>query len=200
MNRFQRVFYMLKTFLFYKLILRRIGFRSIIQSTLKIEKGKNISIGNNVIIGYKSWLAANPIVQGSSCILEIQDGCSIGNFNHIYSTKQILIKKNVLIADKVYISDNLHGYQNINLPIIHQPVMQNNVVIIDEGTWIGENACILGVSIGRNCVVGANSVVTKDVPDFCVVVGAPAKIIKRYCDTTLEWMATYPDGSFKNKI
>lgn len=46
--------------------------------------------------------------------------------------------------------------------------------------WIGEGVCIIGAKIGKNVVVGANAVVTKDIPDYCVVVGQPARIIKRY--------------------
>jgi len=167
-----------------------------VQSTLKIEHGENIRIGNRVLIGYKSWLAASPQTGAASCQLEIKDGCSIGNFNHIYATKSVIIHQNVLTADKVYISDNLHGYQDITLPILQQKIVQNGVVEIGDGCWIGENACILGVKIGRNSVVGANSVVTKDIPDYSVVVGAPAKIIKRYCSESGQWKKTKPNGDF----
>ena len=53
-------------------------------------------------------------------------------------------------------------------------------VEIGDGTWIGENVCIIGASIGKQCVIGANSVVLKDIPDYCVAVGLPAKVIKKY--------------------
>ncbi|WP_342330324.1 acyltransferase [Pedobacter sp. FW305-3-2-15-E-R2A2] len=200
MNRFQRAMHMLKTILLYRTIFKKIGYRSIVINPLKIENGKNILIANNVLIGYKSWLAASPLTGESECILEIGEGCSIGNFNHIYSTKQIILEKNVLTADKVYISDNLHGYKNVNLPIIKQPIVQNNIVVIGEGSWIGENVCVLGVKIGKNCVIGANSVVTKDIPDYCVAVGSPAKIIKRYCFDTNEWLKTDKNGNFINEV
>jgi acetyltransferase-like isoleucine patch superfamily enzyme len=118
----------------------------------------------------------------------IGDGSCIGNFNHIYATKSIVIGKNVLTADKVYISDNLHGYEDISLPILHQPIKQIGTVIIGDGSWLGENVCVIGAKIGVNCVIGANSVVTKDIPDYCVAVGSPAKIIKRYCFEKQEWL------------
>jgi len=196
MYKLRRLFQFLKTVLYYKLRFKQIGNRTIVQSTLKIEHGENIRIGNRVLIGYKSWLAASPQTGAASCQLEIKDGCSIGNFNHIYATKSVIIHQNVLTADKVYISDNLHGYQDITLPILQQKIVQNGVVEIGEGCWIGENACILGVKIGRNSVVGANSVVTKDIPDYSVVVGAPAKIIKRYCSESGQWKKTKPNGDF----
>ena len=65
--------------------------------------------------------------------------------------------------------------------------MQNGKVRIGSGSWIGENACILGVIIGKQCVIGANSVVTKDIPDYSVAVGIPAKVIKKYNFETQQW-------------
>jgi len=185
-----------ETILYYKIVLKKIGYKSVIWSPLKLENAQNISIGNKVLIGYKTWLAASPLTGEEDCILEIHDGSSIGNFNHIYATKKIIIHNNVLTADKVYISDNLHGYKNISIPILKQDIIQNNEVIIGEGSWIGESACILGSNIGKHCVVGANSVVTKDIPDYCVVAGAPAKIIKRYSFDKSEWLRTDSTGNF----
>ena len=60
-------------------------------------------------------------------------------------------------------------------------------ITIGEGSWIGRNAVILSANIGRNCVVAAGSYVNKDVPDYCVVAGVPAKIIKRYNMETKKW-------------
>ena len=107
-----------------------------------------------------------------------------------------MLGAHVLTANGVYISDNLHGYQDVTTPILRQPIRQNGMVEIGDGSWIGHNACILGVRIGRHCVVGANAVVTRDLPDYSVAVGAPAVIIRRYDADTGTWRATQPDGSF----
>ena len=88
----------------------------------------------------------------------------------------------------MYISDNLHGYKDIKTPIWKQPIVQNRDVEIGEGSWIGENVCILGVHIGKHCVIGANSVVTHDIPDYSVAVGSPAKVIKRYDFENNQWV------------
>ena len=101
---------------------------------LNISGIKNICIGNNVSIAYKTWLAAIPHTGSEKCELIIGDGTCIGNFNHIYATTSIVIGNNVLTADKVYISDNLHGYENISVPIIHQPIKQIGTVVIGDGT------------------------------------------------------------------
>ena len=166
------------------------GEKSSVIFPLNINGINNITIGNNVTVSYKSWLAAVPHTGEKLCELKIGDGSSIGNYNHIYATKSIIIGKNVLTADKVYISDNLHSYENINIPIIQQPIKQIATVEIGDGTWLGENVCVIGAKIGKNCVIGANSVVTKDIPDYCVAIGAPAKIIKRYCLKTNKWLNT----------
>lgn len=154
---------------------------------LKIKGLQYISLKDNVHINYKSWLEACPLEGQSECVLQIGEGSVVGNFNHIYATQKIIIGKKVLIADKVYISDNLHGYQRIDVPIMDQPIRQNKEVIIDDGTWLGENVCVLGAKIGKNCVIGANSVVTKDIPDYSIAVGVPAKVIKKFNPFNSTW-------------
>ena len=94
------------------------------------------------------------------------------------------------------ISDNLHSYENISLPISKQPVKQIGCVKIGDGTWLGENVVVIGAKIGKNCVIGANSVVNKDIPDYCVSVGIPAKIIKRFNLKTSKWENTDDAGNF----
>lgn len=171
--------------------------KSIIVKPLRIE-GENIFIGDNVYIQYKTWLEARPLTGEKKAYLEIQDGCVIGNFNEIYATKRIILEKDVLTADRVYISDNLHGYENPNIPIVRQPIVQNgDEVRIGEGSWLGVGVAVVGASIGKHCVIGANAVVTKEIPDFCVAVGIPAKIIKRYDFGAGCWRKTNPDGTFK---
>lgn len=172
------------------------GKKSKIIKPLIISGEENIEIGDSVKIGYNVWLSAKSTPRVPRPILSIGNGCRIGNFNHIYSTGSIIIENDVLTADKVYISDNLHSYEDINIPIWKQAIKQKNQAIIKSGTWIGENVCIIGATIGKNCVIGANSVVTKDVPDYSVAIGAPARIIKRYNLKLQSWVKTNPDGSF----
>ncbi len=167
--------------------MNQFGWRSVIVKPLKINGSKNMQIGDGVTVEYKTWLAARPLTGMGTCHLVIEDGCTIGHFNHIYATNSVVLHKNVLTADKVYISDNLHGYENIEIPIKKQPIVQNGVVEIGEGTWLGENVCVLGAKIGKQCVIGANSVVTKDIPDYSIAVGVPAKVIKQYDFKTKKW-------------
>ena len=166
--------------LFWRKRFGRLGKKSYVCSPLRIDGAKNIVIGKNVFVAYKSWLAALPLTGEENCALELHDGVTIGHFNHIYATKRIVLEKNVLTADKVYISDNIHGYSNVKIPIKNQPIIQHGEVVIGEGSWLGENVCVLGAKIGKHCVIGANSVVTRDIPDYCVAVGIPAQVIKKF--------------------
>lgn len=157
---------------------------------------ERIFIGSKVFIRNRTWLAAEPVTGESSCSLIIGDGTYVGNFCHFYASKKIEIGKKVLFADKVYLSDNLHSYQNIDEAVIDQPVRQLKAVVIGDGAWLGENVCVIGASVGKNSVVGANSVVTKDIPDYCIAVGSPARVIKRYDFTTKEWRIVDVNGNF----
>ena len=71
---------------------------------------------------------------------------------------------------------------------MEQPIIQNGTVEIGERSWLGENVCVLGAIIGKHCVIGANSVVTHDIPDYSVAVGAPAKVIRKYDFSSKEWI------------
>jgi acetyltransferase-like isoleucine patch superfamily enzyme len=179
-------YHLLKSAVLYRPLFEEMGRNSFLIKPLKLSDPQNISIGNNVSIFHKTWLLT---YQASEKVpeLRIDDGATIGHFNHITCVNRVYIGKNVLTADKVYISDNLHGYEDVRTPICFQPVFSKGEVSIGEDTWIGENVAVIGVKIGKHCVIGSNSVVTKDIPDFSVAAGAPAKVIKRYNEATGKW-------------
>ena len=179
----------LRNTLYTRIYRKRFGFLGkdvAISRPLSLSGAENIFVEDGVYIGSDVWLFAVALT-GTTCCLKIKRGCSIGRFCHICSTQSIVIGENVLIAEKVYITDNLHSYEDVKMPVISQPIKQINNVSIGEGSWIGENVCIIGAKIGRHCVIGANSVVTKDIPDYCVAVGAPARIIKKYSFNRNTW-------------
>lgn len=167
--------------------LRHLGSNSYVLNPLKIHSPENISIGNNVRIGNHTWLAAVPWTGEENCELIFKDGATIGDFNHIYATGSVVFEKDALTANFVYISDNLHCFEDIKMPIKDQPIKQLRHVTIGEGCWIGEHVSIIGSSIGKHSVIGANSVVTHDIPDYCVAVGNPAKVIKKYDFNLKKW-------------
>ena len=168
----------------YKFAFHEIGKKSLIYRPLQLDKTKSISIGNNVFVAEGAWLMGG---DENVITLRIEDGTAIGHFSHIIGLSSLTIEKNVLIADKVFVSDSTHNYEDINSPILYQGVRSLSPVVIGEGSWICENVCICGASIGKHCVIGANSVVTHDIPDYCIAVGSPAKIIKKYDFELNEW-------------
>lgn len=190
----RKFFYYIFSHPFYKIKLGALGTGSKLHQAV-ITGGKNIYIGQNVYIRRGGWLAAD--ARGiAPCRLSIGDGTYIGNYCHIYATNNIGIGNKVLIADRVYISDNVHSYENVNVPVIDQPIKQLPALTIGDGAWLGENVCVIGASVGKNSVVGANAVVTRDIPDYCVALGIPAIIVKRYNFKTGSWCKTDNDGSF----
>lgn len=117
----------------------------------------------------------------------IGDNVTVVDFVHIGATNYVEIGNNVLMASKIYISDHNHGtYSGNNQTNPHTPPQQRYVsndkrVVIGDNAWIGESVSILpGVTIGQGSIIGANSVVVKDIPSFSIAVGNPAKIIKNF--------------------
>lgn len=191
MNILRRISNHLFIYPYYRRHFKKFGRKSNLLKPLKIDFPQNISIEDNVLIQEYAWLAAVPLTGATTCHLQIGEGSILGHFNHIFCTQSINIGKQVLTADKVYISDNLHNYTDINLPILMQPISQSQPVKIGDGSWIGENVCILGASIGKGCVIGANAVVLTDIPDYSVAVGVPAKVVKQYNSETKQWEKTF---------
>lgn len=145
---------------FQKKKIGNIGNNSEIRPYVTILGTRNVEIGNNVIIPGGTLISNYP-----------------GNPN-----SKVVIEDDVLLGPNVAIYSSTHNYKDISIPIKNQGY---NVAIttLKKGCWIGINSVILpGVTIGKNSVVGANSVVNKDVPDYTIVAGAPAKIIKNLAE------------------
>ena len=109
----------------------------------------------------------------------------IGVYNSILGP--VTIGDHVLLAPHVVLSGLNHSFEDVTRPISQQPTL-TKAIVIEEGAWIGANSVVTaGVHIGRNAVVAGGSVVTRDVPDFAVVAGNPARIVKQYNFETALW-------------
>lgn len=146
----------------------------------KLNGAQLVRVGNEVTIGEQAWLNAKDDRGDGLSTLSIGDGTYIGRLVHINAWQSVTIGCNVLIADRVFISDADHNFADTKIPIRLQGDSFRGAVLLQDGCWIGIGAVILpGVTIGRNAIVAANAVVTKDVPACSVVGGIPAKIIKQ---------------------
>lgn len=170
-------------------IFKNFGHGSYIVKPLRIKGGKDIAVGVNVSIlqhlRIEAW-KKNPL-QMEPCIV-IGDDTNIEQNVHITAAESVLIGKGCSILGGVVITDIHHEYSDPTVPPSHQNIVTSPVKIGDQ-TFIGMHAVALpGVTIGKHCVIGANSVVTDDVSDYTVVAGVPAKPIKRYDIKMKKWI------------
>ncbi|MNP22396.1 putative acetyltransferase [compost metagenome] len=133
---------------------------------------------------------------GNIC-LTIGDDVQINDHVHIGAARSVVIGDRVLIASKVFISDHNHGVYKGSAPHSSpleppaQRVIDAAPVVICEDVWIGEYVCVLpGVTIGKGSIIGAMSVVTRDIPPFSIAVGAPAVVVKEYDFEKAIWIST----------
>ena len=179
-------YWLLKTQFYYRRYFRHIGSRSRIIKPLRLKNVEHISIGTGVMINKYNWLQTIQI-KDRRPELTIGDGCVLGNFNHITCVDRVLLEDKVLTADRVFITDHGHEYADPTRPIIDQGIALRKPVVIGGGSWLGENAVVISCRIGRNCAVGANSVVLSDIPDYSIAVGAPARVVRRFNPETKLW-------------
>jgi acetyltransferase-like isoleucine patch superfamily enzyme len=144
-----------------------------------------IDLGEACIIGPYCSLSAGVMpkqVIDHAPVVKIGDRCLIGKGSGIVGHSSIEIGDDVFTGHHVYITDANHGYEDVTTPIGAQ-FAPTRPVRIGAGSWLGHGTVVLpGSDIGRNVAVGAGSVVTGPLPDFCVAVGNPARVIRRYVE------------------
>jgi acetyltransferase-like isoleucine patch superfamily enzyme len=147
---------------------------------LNVASGGRLTIGDNVLIDGGVYLTAD----GGT--LEIGADSYIGMGTVIVAAERVSIGCDALIAAYVTIRDQDHGVSKPGVPYRAQPP-QSAPVSIGQNVWLGTHAAVLkGVTIGEGCIVGANAVVTRDLPPNCVAVGVPAKMIRQKTETGID--------------
>ena len=164
----------------YRRHFRYFGKNSLLAPGAVINRPGNIAVGNGSSILRNCVLE---VCRLDGCI-EIGDGVSLGEYIHITAAGKISIGNHVLTGRFVLITDNSHGScetrEELMVPPLERPVAARGDVVIGNNVWIGDKVSILpGVHIGDGCVIGANSVVTKDIPAYCIAVGNPCRIVKQ---------------------
>lgn len=151
----------------------------------RLREAGNISIGDDVTIGEHTVIELFSAYRDQAFTphMEVGNYSHIGDHSHISCVNHIYIGNGVRMGRRVFITDNAHGASDRSLldenPLF-RPISSKGPVMIYDNAWIGEMAVILpGVTIGKGSIVGAGAVVTKDVPEYCVVGGNPARLIKK---------------------
>lgn len=183
---------------FIKLLLTRIN---CLLFGVKYVDGLYIGYGAKLVGGGRlrinKWCQIMPysmMVSLRNGIIEVGEGTTISMFSRIASLGYVKFGKYVEMGPNCFIADFNHEYTDITVPIKSQGLRINPTsdesanVEIGDGSWLGTHVVIAGnVKIGKHCVIGANSVVTKNIPDYSVATGSPAKVIKRYNRVSGKW-------------
>ena len=148
---------------------------------------RQIEVGRNVFIGRDAWIN----LTSRSARLTIGDGVTIGNSFTTGIGQRVEVGDGVMMSDRVTLLDQLHDFRGwvaealaeSRVPMSTWALTEAQPVVVGAGTWLGIGVVVLpGVTIGQGCAVGANAVVTRDLPDFSVAVGVPARIIGHAVD------------------
>lgn len=159
----------------------------LIRRPIYIRGKKGLSFEKGFTTGYRCRFEIFNAQEGAK--LCFGENCKIGDNVHIAASKKVNIGNNCLFASNIYISDTNHG-DGSNSPLTppDQWELSSNPVEIGNCVWIGEGVAVLpGSKIGDGCIIGAHAVVKGDIPSYCVAVGAPAKIVKKYDFESNTW-------------
>lgn len=192
-----KIFWIMRS-LIYKPFFGKFGLPSYIGKPVILSNLKRIFIGKRVRIfpGARIEVVNN----GSSIVFE--ENISIGQNLHIISggNERLVIGKNTTMSANVFITNIDHNYMEIDRHILDQELTAKETRI-GENCFIGYGAVIqAGTILGKQCIVGANAVVRGHFPPYCVIVGVPAKIVKRYDIKSQEWKKTNNKGEFLDEI
>jgi acetyltransferase-like isoleucine patch superfamily enzyme len=190
-----KIFWMLRGLL-YKPFFGKFGFPSYIGKPIFIGNFKRIFIGKRVRI----FPGARIEVLDKNSSIVFEDNISIGQNFHVTSAGHLIIGKNATFAENIMITNIDHDYQEIGKHILEQKHVVKETKI-GENCFIGYGSVIqAGTILGKQCIVGANAVVRGTFPDYSVIVGIPAKIIKRYDMQSSSWRKTNKQGKFIDEI
>jgi acetyltransferase-like isoleucine patch superfamily enzyme len=151
-----------------------------------------IGIGDRVIIDRDCWLNIPVNSSSGDPVIYLGDGCQVGRRCMISAKNRIHVGSNVVFAPSALLMDHNHSFEDVTIPILSQGITSGGTIRIEEGCWIGFGAAIIcnvgELIIGRNSVVGANSVVTRSVPPYSVVAGNPARVVRQFDAQKKEWV------------
>ena len=184
--------------LFYPCLFKKVGRGLIIGRNVVIRHADKITIGDNVTIDDNSLIDARGsgtdgivledyVVINRNCTIQAKSGSirlgkrtSVGANSVMVSIDGIHTDESVLLAGGCCLSAGLYHHENSEIPVMDQGVYTNGPIRIGTGAWLGTGTLVLdGATIGEGAIVGAGSLVNKDIPEFCIAFGVPAKVRKK---------------------
>ncbi len=189
-NKISNLYFRLVTQIAYRPFFKSMGRASVIRKPILISGAKYMSIGDAVTIRDHARLEVIKTSSTRTPSLTIGQGTNIEQNVHIVCGNRIAIGANVSITANCAIVDVTHPYDDIEGGKVGSRVLDaDSFVEIGDNTMLGIGVVVLpNVRIGKHCVIGANSVVSRDIPDYSIAAGSPAKVIKRYDANTKEWV------------
>jgi acetyltransferase-like isoleucine patch superfamily enzyme len=164
------------------------------------SRANYVSLGDRVSLMREVWLNIPDVSLCRQPAIVIEDGCGIGRRSVISARNQIHVGRNTILGPSALVMDHNHEFEDVNNPIGSQGMTAGGTIRIEEGCWIGFGAAIVcsqgQLVIGRNSVIGANSVVSRSIPPYSVVTGNPARIVKQFDPKKGEWIL----GSIRSSL
>lgn len=157
-------------------------------SPLRLNGAEYIELGYNVILKGPLRLEAYDEYKGQHFMprIYIGDNAVIQAYTHIGCINEVRIGKYSTVAERCFIIDHMHGESSLEHLKMHtysRPLYSKGKVCIGDCVQIGEGCVIMpGVTIGDHCIIGSNSVVTKDIPSYSIAAGNPARVLKTFMD------------------
>jgi acetyltransferase-like isoleucine patch superfamily enzyme len=156
-----------------------------------------MSIGSSVLIGkdVQFGISSPDREKKGDPVIIVGDNCVIVRRVQISARNCVHLERDVVLAASVLVMDHNHGYENVDLPIRDQGDTSGGKIRIGQGSWVGYGAAIVcsegELVLGRNCVVAANSLVTRSFPPYCVIAGNPARVVRQFDPVKKCWLPEY---------
>ena len=152
-----------------------------------------IKIGNSVSIAQDAWINISVLPQkDAEPVIILDDGCIVARRSTISAKNSIHLERDVMLAPSVLIMDHNHAYEDVSRSIKEQGVTEGGRIRIGQGCWLGHGAAIVcskgELTLGRNCVVGANAVIAKSYPPYSIISGNPARVVSQFDPVKGAWV------------